>query len=189
VPVVGLLGACQQPPTREIAAAEAQMEQARQAGADRYAPGQWREAQQALDQARAKVQSGDYRSALSSANEAADKARAAARASAPAKGVVKSSTEMTQAEIRSTLDELASIRQAGISAQVPDEAFGELDQRTEEARDASQRVAEMLEHGDVMDAQKAAAELKARVAPLPEAYREASARWQAEHPRPVRRKR
>jgi len=104
--VLGLLGACQQPPTREIAAAEAQMEQARQAGADRYAPNQWREAQQALEQARTRIQTKDYRGALSSANEAADKARAAARASLPAKGVVRSSTEMTQAEIRSVLEEV-----------------------------------------------------------------------------------
>ena len=38
------LSACDQPPTKEIAAAEAQIEQARQAGAERFAPDRWREA-------------------------------------------------------------------------------------------------------------------------------------------------
>ena len=96
---------------------------------------------------------------------------------------------MTRAEITSTLEEVATLRQEATAARVPDEAFAELDARVEEAREASQRVTDMLEHGDVIDAQKAATELKARVAPLPEAYRQARDRWQAEHPRPVRRKR
>jgi len=186
---LGVLAACHQPPTKEITAAEAQMEKARQAGADRFAPDLWREAQQALDQARARVENREYRSALSYANEAGEKARAAARAAAPAKNVARSSAEMMQAEIRSALDAVSGVRQEATAAHVPEEAFADLDPRFEEARDSLQRVAEMLDHGDVIDAQKAASELKAQVVPLPDAYRTARDRWQAEHPRAAAAKR
>jgi hypothetical protein len=119
------LCACDQPPTKEISAAEAQIEEARQAGAERFVPDRWREAQGALATARAKVQAKDYRAALSAAN------------------------------------------------------------------DAVQRVADTLAKGDVLEAQKAAAELRAQAADLPAAFRDARALWEEEHPpkgrKPARR--
>ena len=73
------LVACDQPPTKEIAAAEAQIEQARQAGAERFVPDRWRDAQAALATAHSKVQQKDYRGALSAANDAAETKAAVAQ--------------------------------------------------------------------------------------------------------------
>ena len=59
-----------------------------------------------------------------------------------------------------------------------------------EAREAFGRVGETLDRGEPLEAQKAASELKAQVAGLAEAFRQARAKWEEEHPaKPARRPR
>jgi hypothetical protein len=185
------LSACDQPPTKEIAAAEAQIEQARQAGAERFVPDRWREAQTALTTARAKVQEKDYRSALSAANDAADKGRLAAQAVATAKAHAVRAAELAQREIGIFMEEIDQARQEAVVAKVPDEAFLEVEPRLADVREGLQRVADTLAKGDVIEAQKTAAELRAQAADLPAAFRDARARWEEAHPpkgrKPARR--
>lgn len=185
-----VLVACDQPPTKEIAAAEAQVEQARQAGAERFVPERWRDAQAALASARSKVQQKDYRGALSAANDAADKGRAAVQAVAAAKGNAKGAAELAQREISVFLEEIDQLRQEAITAKVPEVAFAEVQPRVDEIREGVQRVTDTLGRGEVLEAQKAAAELRAQAADLPAAFRDARAAWEEAHPKgrkPARR--
>ena len=176
------LCACDQPPAKEIAAAEAQIEEARQAGAERFAPDRWREAQAALATARAKVQEKDYRAALSAANDAAEKGRLAVQGVATAKAHSVRAAELAQKEIGIFLEEIEQARQEALVAKIPDEAFVDVEPRLAEVRDGLQRVSDTLQKGDVLEAQKAAAELRAQAADLPAAFRDARALWEEEHP-------
>jgi chromosome segregation ATPase len=189
--VVGVLlaVACQQPPTREITAAEAAVEAARKAGADHYAADRWREAEAALRAARDKIQAKDYRGALSSANEASEKSRSAVQAVQSARALARSAVQLARAEIEAEIEEVDAIRQEAANAKVSDEAFAGVEPQLAEAREALARVGETLEHGEPLEAQKAAAELKAQAAGLPEAYRQARAAWEEAHPPRGRAKR
>lgn len=177
------LAACEQPPTREIAAAEAQIEQARQAEAERFVPDRWRDAQAALASARSKVQQKDYRGALVAANDAAEKGRAAVQAVAAAKANAKGAADLAQREISVFLEEIDQIRQEAVTAKVPEEAFAEVQPRVDEVREGLQRVTDTLGRGEVIEAQKAAAELRAQAADLPAAFRDARAAWEEAHPK------
>jgi HEPN domain-containing protein len=182
------LGACQKPPTREIAAAEASVDAARKAGADRYAVERWREAEGALQAARDKIQAKDYRGAISSANEASEKARSAVQAVQSARALARSAVLLSRAEIEAVLEEVEAVRQEASTAKVPDEAFAEIEPQLAEAREAFGRIGETLDRGEPLEAQKGAAELKAQSAGLPEAFRQARAKWEEEHPaKPARR--
>lgn len=191
LPVIFLLAgmACQQPPNREIAAAETAVGAARQAGADRYAVERWREAETALQSARDKVVARDYRGAISSANDASEKARSAVQAVQSARALARSAVLLSRAEVEALLEEVEGLRQEALTAKVPDEAFASVEPQLAEAREALTRIGETLERGEPLEAQKAAVELKAQSAGLPEAFRQARTAWEAEHPVKARRKR
>jgi hypothetical protein len=178
-----VLSACEQPPTKEIAAAEQQVEQARQAGAEQYAPARLSEAEAAMEDARRKVGEKDYRGALSAATDAADKARGAAKAAAAAKTLARGAAELAQAEARVMLDEAAQIRDEAVKAKVPDGAFAALDPRTRKVNEDLEAVAAILKRGELIEAQKAAVAVKTEAAALPAQYRSAVEAWQAAHPK------
>src|SRR4029453_15536553 len=121
------LCACDQPPAKEIAAAEVQLAQAREAGAERFAPDRFRDAEAALGLARTRVQQKDYRGALSAANDAAEKGRTAVQAVTAARANAKGAAELAQKEIGIFLEEVEQVRQEALTAKVPDEAFAELE--------------------------------------------------------------
>lgn len=183
-----LAGACGEPPTREIAAAAAQLEKARKEGAEGYAADRWKEAAAALETARSRTQLGDYKGALSAANDAADKARAARSAAAVAKTVARGAAETALTEVAVILDEIEAIQREAATARVPEEAFADLRPGLEELRQARDRVAATLTGGDLREAQKASAELKALVTPLPGLFRQAQETWVAQHPRGRKKK-
>lgn len=183
-----LAGACGEPPTKEIAAAETQIEEARKEGAERYAADRWREATSALTAARAKVEQKDYKGALSAANDAAEKARSARSAATAAKVVARGTAETSLTEVAVLFEEVEAIRQEATAAKVPEEAFAELQPKLEEVGQARERASATLERGDLLEAQKAAAELKAMAAPLPGLFRQAQEKWVAEHPKGRKKK-
>jgi len=186
-----LLSACDQPPAKEIAAAEAALAQARTAQADAYAPEQWKAAELALTQARLKVEAKDYRGALSSAMDAGEKARSAAQAVASSKVLIKGAAQMAQAELQAALEEVAAVREEAAKAKVPAQVFVELEARALEATQALGALANSLEKEELLEAQKAGADVKARFATLGSDFRAALDKWLADHPRgkkPVKKK-
>jgi hypothetical protein len=189
--LAGVLLACNQPPSRELAAAEGAIAEARQEGADVFAAERFREAEAALQAARQKVEQKDYRGALSSALDAAERARAAGASVPSAKVLLKSAAETAQAEAQAALDEVAAIKEEAKKARVPDGAFEAVAPRVAETEAALAAVTERLAEADLIGAQKATADLKARTAGLAADYRAALEKWQEEHPRgrrPARRR-
>lgn len=184
-----LLSACDQPPAKEIGAAEAAVRKARAAGADVYVAERYAEAEAALLDARRRVGEKDYRGALSSATEAAEKARAAAQAASAARTLAQSDTETTLAEADAALEDVTRLRDEAQAAKLPDEAFTETALREEQLRAALQAAHARLEAGDVLGAQKAAHELKTRALELPAAVASARETWELEHPKPKPRPR
>ena len=178
-----LLSACDQPPAREIAAAETALAQARKDQADAYAPEQWKAAEAALAQARQKVDGKDYRGALSSAMDAGEKARSASAAVASAKLLVKGAAQMAQAEVQAALDEVATVREEAAKSKVPEEAFAAVDDRVQQATDAVAALTSHIEKDELLEAQKAGADLKARFGTLGTEFRAALDAWLEEHPK------
>jgi hypothetical protein len=177
------LGSCEEPPTKELTAAEKQVELARQAGAGQYAPARLDEAEAAMEDARRKVGEKDYRGALSSASDAADQAKAAAKAAAAAKALTRGAAEMAQAEARVALEEAAQIKADALKDRIPETAFEELEPRARKLGEDLEAAAATLKRGDLLEAQTASASLKTEATALPAAYRGAVEAWQAAHPR------
>ena len=175
--------ACEEPPNRELANAESQVESARKAGAERYAPERLREATQALEAARQQVARKDYKGARASAKTAATTARAAAQGAGVARNLAKGTAETARAEVHVAIEEVEGVLQEAQAAKVPDAAFAELQPRLEAARQGLSRLDQILAAGDPLEVRDAAAALKAEIADLPDAFREARAQWEEEHPK------
>jgi hypothetical protein len=178
-----LLAACDQPPTREIGAAEAAVEQARSGGAAQFAPERFREAEAALADARQKLQAREYRDALSSATDAADKSRRALQAATAARKLARGAVEVAQVEIQAGIDEFQQARDAARKAKVPDAAFEDVDASADQVRKELASLSETLAGGDVLAAQKQVVALKGRAASLGAEVRQARQGWEAERPK------
>jgi hypothetical protein len=92
---------CTEPPTREIDQAQAAVEVAVSAGAERFAPDDLTAARTALVQARDAVAQRDYRLALSQAITGRERAQAATRNAAEARATLKRETQAALAEVLS----------------------------------------------------------------------------------------
>lgn len=177
------LSACSEPPQKEIAAAEARLAEARAAGAARFAPDRLKEAELALRTAREKIDSKDYRAAMSAAGDAADKSRGAAQAAEAARELARTSAEAARAEAVALLDEVKAIREDATRAKVPDKVFESLQGAVDAARKGLETAAAAMGRGDFPEANKMAADLKVRIAPLPRQFRDAMDKWLAAHGR------
>jgi hypothetical protein len=166
---------------KEVAAAEQQVERARAAGAERYAPERWSQAQAALALARQRLDGRDYYGALSAANDAAESARVAIEATGPARAAAREAAELAIGEVRILLDRGAGERAAALKAGVPARSLTALDAR---AQAAAQQLAVAVRHlaaGDLHEVEPALAEMRTEAGILPDAYREARTKWEASH--------
>jgi len=177
------LAACDQPPVKEIEAAEQQVERARAVGAERYAPERWKEAQAALVLARQRLEDRDYRGALSAANDAAESARVAIENTGPAKAAARKAAELAVGEVRTMLDRATAARTAAVKAGVPARSLADLNARAQRASQQLAAADRELGRGNLDYAQPLLAELRTEVTPLPDLYRDARTRWEAKHPR------
>lgn len=183
LPLTLALAGCEQPPSKEIAAAEAAVAEAQAAGAEQYSAERFKEADKALQEARSKVQAREYRAALSSATEAAEKARQASQAVEAAKKLAQSAIQVAQVEIEAALDDAGAIREAALKARVPEKVFEGVVPQLTAMRQELSGIAELAAKGDLLAAQKTAGEMRAKASALAEAFREAQATWEAAHPK------
>jgi hypothetical protein len=168
-----LLAACDQPPIKEIEAAEQQVARAAQAGAREYAAERYDQAEAALGVARRKMEERDYRGALSAANDAGDRARAAIALVEPARKAARESAELALAEIRSTLDQAAVERAAAVKAGVPRARLTPLDEQVTKANADLAAVTARLQGQQLAGVREALDALRIEVVPLPDLYRAA----------------
>lgn len=183
------LAACDHPPTKEIAAAEQQVERARLAGADVHAPQRWSDAQRALALARQRLQERDYQGALSAANDASESARLAVEGVGPAKAAARSTATTGIGEVEAMIDRARQEREAVLAAGVPPRTLATLDARVEEAALMVAAARTRLEAEDFGSATAMTSDLRTLVSPLPDLYRDTRAQHEAKRPRPRARRR
>jgi uncharacterized phage infection (PIP) family protein YhgE len=177
------LAACGEPPTREIEAARSALARARDAGAERFAPERFKEAAAALDMAQIKLEAKDYRAALSAAADASEKSRSAQQAGEAGRTLAKTSAETAVVEVQALFDDVKTVKDEATDAKVPDKAFEDLDRELEETQRAVSAISETLAQGNFAEAQKAATDLKATTADMPDRYRQAVEAWKQAHDR------
>jgi len=95
----GAATGCAEPPTKEIDQAQAAIEVAVSAGAERFAPADLAGARTALTQARDAVGQRDFRQALAHALDSRSRAQTATRSAGEARAALKRDTQATLAEV------------------------------------------------------------------------------------------
>jgi hypothetical protein len=176
-----LLLACDKPPQEELQAAQTALSQAQSDGADRYAPERFKAAQEALADAQRKTDAKDYRGALVSAQGALEQAKAASDAAAGARKVARASTKLTTLEIESALTEISGILEDAKKAKVPDKVFKDLLPQVDDAQKALDGVKAGVDRNELLEAQKASTDLKAKVVDLRDTFKKTLSTWQEEH--------
>jgi hypothetical protein len=101
--IVGFGAACSEPPTREMHQAQGAIDAARAAGAEQYAPAEFKAAVEALHRYDEAVSQRDYRLALSLALDARERAQDAAKQAAGQKATTRSEAERMLADITALL--------------------------------------------------------------------------------------
>jgi len=177
------LAACEEPPLKEIDSAEAALNRAKEGGADRFAADRFKEAQAALATAKEKLESKDYRSALSAAADAGEKSNAALQAAEAARTLAKSAAETALVEAEAAFDDVKAVKDEAIQDRVPDKAFQGLEPSLAEAHEATKSIAQAIEAGEFAQARQAGEDLKVRTADLADRYRRALEEWQQSHGR------
>ena len=100
-----LLAACTNQPDKEMNQARGAIEAARAAGADQYAPDEYKAAVTSLKHSEDAVWQRDYRQALNDALESRDQAENAARVAANQKATVRSQVERDLHDLQPLLDQ------------------------------------------------------------------------------------
>jgi hypothetical protein len=95
----GAAAGCAEPPTKEIDQAQAAIEVAVSAGAERFAPAELAGARMAFTQAQDSVAQREFKLALSHALDSRERAQTATRAAAQARAQLKTDTQKALAEV------------------------------------------------------------------------------------------
>jgi hypothetical protein len=101
-----VLAGCAEPPSKEMNQAEGAIDNARAAGAEQYAPTQFKNAVDALQRSNEAVEQRDYRLALAQAIDSREYALAATKAAAEARARARGDAERTIAEAAALLTQL-----------------------------------------------------------------------------------
>ena len=155
---------CAKPPTQELDAAQAALDEAKKAEADIYAPDAYRSASNALNEARAKVEQKDYEGAKASALQAkqlADRSRTEAETSK------RTTRDEAQALVNSVSSGLTDARTALNSAPKGKGADEDLDQLRSDLGQAETSLSDArnsLNAGKYKDAQSQARSAESRLA-------------------------
>ena len=182
------LMACDKVPQEELQEAQRALTQAQSDGADRYAPERFKAAQDGLADAQRKVSEKDYRGARLSALGAQEQAKAALDAAAGAKKVARAATKLANLEIEAALTEISGVEEEAKKAKVPDKALQDLLPQVDEAQKSLADEKAMLDRNELLEAQKAATDLKGKVVDLRDSFRKAVSDWQEQHQPKGRRK-
>lgn len=110
---------CSEPPQKEIDQAQAALDLARTAGADKYATVQYTDAASALQKARASVDQRDYRQALNYAIDSRQRAQDAIRQAADGKSRAQRAAESIVIDISTRASTLQGRVKAAEAARVP----------------------------------------------------------------------
>jgi hypothetical protein len=158
-----LVSACAEPPNKELGQAQGAIETARAAGADRYAPNEYKAATDAFKQAGDAVNDRDYRLALNHAIESREHAQNAAREAADARAKARGDLERTMAEVAALLAQANTKMATAERARVPRRTLRETQQALAQVNDDVQKAGAAMQANDYMAAQPALNGVKERI--------------------------
>lgn len=140
---------CESPPTRELAAAEAEVRRALEGDADVFAPKELDEAEDALQAARRQMARKEYRATLSAALDASQKARTALAATESAK---RGFQTRAQGVLKSAEESLARATQIILpkSAAKPPRDLAECQTAFDRTRDFAETLSRHLSEADLV---------------------------------------
>lgn len=114
-----LVAACASPPAREMQQARTGVEEARAAGAEQYAPDEYRDATAALRRSEEAVAQHDYRSALSFALDSRERATDAVKTAADQKARARNEVERALVDIQALQAQLRDRIKAADATRIP----------------------------------------------------------------------
>ena len=155
--------ACSEPPQKEIDQAQAAIEVARAAGADRYAADEYSAAETALQKAHAAVVDRDYRQALSYAIDARQRAVDAGRQVAQGRAEVRLKIEAALRDADARADGLQRTIDAAETAKVPVRNLRTPTATLSEARQALQKARTALDAGNLEESETDLAEVRKKL--------------------------
>ncbi len=138
--------ACSDPPTKEMNQAQGAIDAARAAGAEQYAPEDYRAAVAALQRSHEAVTQRDYRQALNFALDARERAHDAARSGAERMAQVRSDAEQTIQSLTLAIQMVRNRLSAADAAHVPDGAVATARQDVDHAQADLQKARAELAH-------------------------------------------
>jgi Domain of unknown function (DUF4398) len=138
--------ACSDPPTKEMNQAQGAIDAARAAGAEQYAPDDYRAAVAALQRSHDAVAQRDYRQALNYALDARERAHDAARSGAERMAQVRSDAEQTLTTLTLAVQTARTRFTAAEAAKVPDAQLATLREESDLAQNDLQKARTELSH-------------------------------------------
>jgi hypothetical protein len=147
-----VLAACGEPPDKEMHQAQGAIDAARAAGAETYAPDEYKAAVDALARAQDAVSQRDYRLALNNALDSRERAQNAAKVAADQKAAARSAAERLLADVTSAIAVTAARLQAAEAARAPKSATEPVKEALASARQATEDAGNALASQDYLGA-------------------------------------
>jgi len=142
------LGACADPPEKEMQQAQGAIDAARAAGADKYAADEFAAAQTALQKANSAVADRDYRLALNYALDSREQAQNAAKDAADHKATARTDADRALTDAMSALNDAHIKLKAAETARVPPRLLVPPRQAITDADAAVQKARALFASGD-----------------------------------------
>jgi hypothetical protein len=162
---------CSAPPQKEIDQAQAVLESARTAGADKFAPEEYTAAAAGLQKARAAVEQRDYNQALSFAIDARQRAQNAIRQAPEGKKRAQRAVEALYGEIATRANRLQALVRTAEAGHAKAKDLREPRATLAEARKTLQEASAAITLGNYEEASKSLTEVRGK---LDAAIREAA---------------
>jgi len=156
------ISACASPPNKEMDQAQGAIDAARAAGAERYAPVEFKAATTALQQANEAVDQRDYRLALNHALESREQAQNAVRTAAETRVTLRGDVERSVAEVNALIVQVRAWIGSPASARNPRTRRAAQQAVTQAATDLQEASAAMQAE-DYDGAQRVLAAVKGRI--------------------------
>jgi Domain of unknown function (DUF4398) len=150
--LAALASACAGPPDKEIQQAQAAIDAAKAAGADRYAPDDFNAARDALKLAADAVTQRDYRLALNHALDARERAQSASKDTTERKAAVRVEADRAMAAVGPALSEAHVRLTAAEAAHVSPRTLAEARHTIAGVDQAVQKAGAARDRGDYLDA-------------------------------------
>ena len=158
-----LAAACSGPPQKEIDQAQAALDSARAAGADRYATSEYAEAASSLQKAHDAVTQRDYRQALNYALDSRQRAADATRLAAEGKARARSDVEAVYGEAATRANQLQTALRTAETSGTPAKALKPGHAALADARASLQKASAEISAGNYGEATKLLTEVRGKL--------------------------